>query len=110
MKAPMRLNSRLRAHLRARRDRRVRRHVHEQTCTSLCCGKCGDSLMVTNLVGDDTDASRLRDLGVREGALVTIVRCGDPLMVKVDNARFGLSRAAAENVHCEFRHRHSVTT
>lgn len=108
MNAPLRLKNRVKAHLRTRRAVRARRHIHEQSCTSLCCGKCGDSLVVTNLVGNENDASRLRDLGVREGALVTIVHCGDPLMVKVDNARFGLSRAAAENVHCEFHSRHLV--
>jgi Fe2+ transport system protein FeoA len=95
---------RLRARLRAqKRHRAYRLHQeHELNCTSLCCGKNGATLQVMALVGDETDAARLRDLGVREGARVTILRDGDPLMIKVDNARFGISRGAANNVHCKF--------
>ena len=103
MIAPMRLRTRLKAHLRAQRLKRRLHHEHELHCTSLCCGLRGDALQITELVGGETEAARLRDLGVREGATVTILREGDPLMIKVDNARFGLSRAAAINVHCEFR-------
>lgn len=95
---------RLRARLRAQKRHRANRlhQEHELNCTSLCCGQSGATLQVTALAGDETEAARLRDLGVREGARVTILRDGDPLMVKVDNARFGISRAAANNVHCEF--------
>jgi len=103
MIAPMRLRARLRAHWKAQRLKRRLHHEHEAHCTSLCCGRRGDALHITELVGGDSEAARLRDLGVREGANVTILREGDPLMIKVDNARFGLSRAAALNVHCEFR-------
>ena len=102
MIAPLRLRARLRAHLKAQRLKRRLHHEHEMHCTSLCCGRRGDALQITALVGGDSEASRLRDLGVREGANVTILREGDPLMIKVDNARFGLSRAAAFDVHCEF--------
>ena len=97
-----RLKTRVKAHLKARRAKRHLHHLHETHCTSLCCGKRGDALQITELVGHDAEAARLRDLGVREGAKVTILRAGDPLMIKVDNARFGLSHAAALNVHCEF--------
>lgn len=95
---------RLRARLRAQKRHRAHRlhQEHELNCTSLCCGQTGATLQVKTLAGDETEAARLRDLGVREGAKVTILRDGDPLMVKVDNARFGISRAAANNVHCEF--------
>lgn len=98
----LRLRARLRAHKRRRAQQVQLHHEHELHCTSLCCGKRGDSLQITELVGCEHEASRLRDLGVHEGATVTILRDGDPLMIKVDNARFGLSRAAATNVHCEF--------
>lgn len=98
-------NLRLRARLRAQKRRRAHRlhQEHALNCTSLCCGKPGDYMKVVELVGDEHEAARLRDLGVREGAVVAILRDGDPLMVKVDNARFGMSRAAANNVHCEGR-------
>jgi Fe2+ transport system protein FeoA len=95
---------RLRARLRAQRRRQAHmlHQEHELNCSSLCCGKRGDALRVLMLTGDDTEAARLRDLGVREGARVVIVRDGDPLMIKVDNARFGISRTTANHVHCEF--------
>jgi Fe2+ transport system protein FeoA len=99
----LRLRARLRAHKRRRAQAKHLHLVHEMHCMSLCCGKRGDSLQITQLVGCEHEASRLRDLGVHEGALVTILRDGDPLMIKVDNARFGLSRAAATNVHCAMR-------
>lgn len=95
---------RLRARLRAqkRHQAKILHHEHELHCTSLCCGKRGESLQVTALAGDDNESARLRDLGVREGAKVTILRDGSPLMVKVDNARFGISRDTATRVHCKF--------
>lgn len=102
MTATKRWKTRLKAHLRTQKLKQRLHHQHEAHCTSLCCGKRGDALQITELVGSETEAERLRDLGVREGAKVTIMRDGDPLMIKVDNARFGLSRAAAINVHCEF--------
>lgn len=76
-------------------------HDHEHlSCTALCCAHAGQSASVVELVGDAGEAARLRDLGVREGALVTVIRDGDPLMVKVDDARFGIGRSAAMNVLC----------
>ena len=95
---------RLRARLRAQRRHQAQllHQEHELNCTSLCCGKRGDALQVMALTGDDNEAARLRDLGVREGARVTILRDGNPLMIKVDNARFGVSRATANHVQCKF--------
>lgn len=95
---------RLRARLRAQRRRQsaLLHKEHELNCTSLCCGKRGDELEIMTLAGDENEAARLRDLGVREGARVTILRDGNPLMIKVDNARFGVSRTTANNVHCKF--------
>ncbi len=59
-------------------------------------------MSVVRFAGDAHEAARLRDIGVREGATVTVLRDGDPLLVKVDNARFGIGRAAAMNVLCQF--------
>ena len=76
---------RLRARLRAQKRHRAHRlhQEHELNCTSLCCDRqTGATLQVRALTGDETEAARLRDLGVREGARVTILRDGDPLMVK----------------------------
>ena len=73
---------------------------HEAHCMSLCCARSGQSVCVLSLVGACDEAARLRDLGLREGATVTVLRHGDPLMVRVDDARFGIGRTAAENVLC----------
>jgi Fe2+ transport system protein FeoA len=55
---------------------------------------------VSRLVGDARESARLRDLGVREGVTVTVLRNGDPLLVSVEDARFGIGRAAATRVLC----------
>jgi Fe2+ transport system protein FeoA len=59
------------------------------------------------LCGCEHEAAKLRDLGVREGATVTVLRDGDPLLVRVDNARFGIGRVAAQNVLCDLLVEHS---
>lgn len=73
---------------------------HEENCTALCCATSGQSADILYFVGDVNEAAMLRDLGVREGARVTVLRDGDPLVVKVDNARFGIGRSAATKVIC----------
>jgi Fe2+ transport system protein FeoA len=74
---------------------------HEVDCTALCCARNGQCAVVSRLVGDENEAERLRDLGVREGAIVTVLRDDDPLIIKVDEARFGIGRSAAMNVLCQ---------
>lgn len=76
--------------------------AHKLLCTSLCCAKSGSRVCVTEMCGCEHEAAKLRDLGVREGAVVTVVRHGDPLLVRVDNARFGIGEAAAMNVLVEY--------
>lgn len=73
---------------------------HEEGCTALCCAHAGQSANIVRIEGDLTQAARLRDLGVREGVEVTVVCDGDPLIVKVEDARFGIGRSAAMNVLC----------
>lgn len=76
-------------------------HDHELNCTALCCAKSGQCAVVAHLVGDADEAARLRDLGVREGAVVTVLQDGNPLVIKIDEARFGIGRSAALNVLCQ---------
>jgi Fe2+ transport system protein FeoA len=83
------------------REKQEEHHAHELDCTALCCATNGQCAVVAHLVGDENEAERLRDLGVREGAIVTVLRDGDPLVVKIDEARFGIGRAAAMNVLCQ---------
>ena len=85
-----------------RRGLRDAHHDHQMHCTSLCCARSGACVSVTEICGSEEEAARLRDLGVREGARVTIVRAGNPLLVRVEGARFGIGEAAAQNVLCQY--------
>ena len=76
-------------------------HEHKAHCTSLCCARSGACVSITEICGSEEEAAKLRDLGVREGALVTVVRAGNPLLVRVEGARFGIGELAAQNVMCE---------
>ena len=88
--------------LAARAARQRALHDHQQVCTSLCCARPGARVCITEICGCEQEAARLRDLGVREGAVVTLMAHGDPILVRVDGARVGISECAAENVQCEY--------
>jgi Fe2+ transport system protein FeoA len=92
--------ARLKALRAARRQRHEEHGQHEMHCTALCCAKSGQSACILHLVGKDDEAARLRDLGLCEGARVTVLRDGDPLVVRAGDARFGIGRSAAMNVLC----------
>ena len=82
-------------------------HDHKLHCASLCCARSGACVSVTEICGCEEEAAKLRDLGVREGAQVTVVRAGNPLLVRVEGARFGIGEAAAQKrdvpLHREIR-------
>lgn len=81
--------------------RRQQEHAaHAADCTALCCAKNGQTLCVRHLVGEAKEAACLRDIGVREGAIITVLRHGNPLLVRVGDARFGIGHAAAECILC----------
>ncbi len=75
---------------------------HKMSCTSLCCARPGARVCVLEICGPELEASKLRDLGVREGAIVSLMSHGDPILVRVDGARIGIGEAAAQNVLCEY--------
>ncbi len=75
---------------------------HEMSCTSLCCARPGARVCVLEICGPELEACKLRDLGVREGAVVSLMSHGDPILVRVDGARIGIGEAAAQNVLCEY--------
>ena len=85
-----------------RQARHDAHHEHKAHCTSLCCARSGARVSITEICGCEAEAAKLRDLGVREGAQVTVVRAGNPLLVRVEGARFGIGEAAAQNVLCEY--------
>jgi Fe2+ transport system protein FeoA len=76
--------------------------AHKMNCTSLCCAKSGSKVCVTEICGCELEASKLRDIGIREGAVVQVVRHGNPILVRVEDARFGVGENAAINVMCEY--------
>ncbi len=75
-------------------------HEHAAQCTALCCARAGQCVRIEQLCNDAGEAARLRDLGLCEGARVTILRHGHPIVVRVCDARFGLAHAVAEKVLC----------
>lgn len=88
-----------------KRARHDEHHEHELNCEALCCAKNGQSACILHLSGSADEAARLRDLGLCEGARVTVLRDGDPLVVRAGDARFGIGRAAAMNVLCTLEER-----
>lgn len=98
-----RMLDRLRAAKNRDRKRRPSEHeLHEAHCMSLCCARSGQCVRVTEFAcACDEEAAKLRDLGLREGVVVTVLRHGDPLMVRIDDARFGIGRKAATGVLCD---------
>lgn len=87
--------------LKCRKIEKAAHHDHELNCMSLCCARSGQRVCVKQLDGCQIEASRLRDLGVREGAVLTVLKHGSPMMVRIEGARYGLGQAAATNVLCE---------
>lgn len=86
---------------RSRRAQEDAHHEHELHCTSLCCAKSGQSLCVTQLCGCENECAKLRELGVREGASIDVLRHGNPILIRIDGARFGIGQGAATNVLCD---------
>ena len=91
---------RLRRKVLPKLNRNEEHHLHEEHCAALCCARRGQSVTVLSFAGEAGQATCLRELGLREGAVVTVLRDGDPLMVRVADARFGIGRAAAMTVLC----------
>lgn len=75
--------------------------AHAANCTALCCAKSGECACITQLVAEHDEAERLRDMGIHEGVTVTVLRDGDPLIVRVGECRLGIGRAAAMKIMCE---------
>ncbi len=56
---------------------------------------------VTELSVEDSDATRLKAMGICVGRRLQLVRAGDPLIVRVLGARVGLSARLADGVSVE---------
>ena len=86
---------------RSRRAKIDAHHEHELNCTSLCCALSGQNLCVARLCGAENECAKLRELGVREGAQVEVLRQGNPVLIRIDGARFGIGQGAAQGVFCD---------
>ena len=82
--------------------REAAHEIHRANCTSLCCARSGSRVCVMQIEGCESEAAKLRDLGIREGAVVHVVRHGNPTLVRVEDARFGIGEGAAQCVLCEY--------
>ena len=60
--------------------------------------------LVTVAVDDELDLQRLEVMGLCAGRALEIVRCGDPMIVRVLGTRIGLARSLARraSVHPHF--------
>jgi Fe2+ transport system protein FeoA len=85
-----------------------RRHKHqhgiccrgpEGPCIPLASIKVSQEAVITSFDALNGEASRLRDLGIREGSRVRIILSGpNQMIVAVDQARVGLPRNVADLV------------
>ncbi|HEX8236787.1 MAG TPA: FeoA family protein [Abditibacteriaceae bacterium] len=82
-------------------QKQLEHEMHEAHCSALCCARSGQSARVLSFARECSEAARLREMGICEGATVTVLRDGDPLVVRVDDARFGIGREAAMRVLCD---------
>lgn len=71
---------------------------HRASCSALCCASRGDCVLVRFLLGSPSEAARLREMGLCEGARVQVLRHGSPIVVRVADSRLGLAHAVAERV------------
>lgn len=52
--------------------------------------RAGDSAFVSSINNQRAGAKRLADLGFVDGAAITMVRCGKPCIVRIDDRLVGL--------------------
>lgn len=67
-------------------------------CQPLTTARRGESLVVRHLVGGHDDRRRLREMGIREQAFVSVVCAGGAVIAQVQGAKICLSRRMAETV------------
>ena len=75
-------------------------HCHHEgcICQPISTARRGDALVVRHLVGDAGDCHRLREMGLREDAPVSVVCVGGAVIAQVQDAKVCLSRSMAESV------------
>jgi len=67
-------------------------------CQPLSTARRGEALVVRHLVGGPGDCQRLREMGFREAAAVSLVCTGGAVIAQVQGAKICLSRSMAETV------------
>ena len=59
----------------------------------------GAIAIVSNIETDDTDAARIKRMGICEGRRIQLVKSGDPMILRVVGTRVGLSARLASGIH-----------
>lgn len=67
-------------------------------CHPLSAARRGEALVVRHLIGGSEDCQRLREMGIREEASVSVVCSGGAVIARVQGAKICLSRSMAEAV------------
>jgi Fe2+ transport system protein FeoA len=67
-------------------------------CQPLSTARRGESLVVRHLTGEPDDCRRLREMGLRERASISVVCIGGAVIAQVQGAKVCLSRRMAETV------------
>ena len=65
----------------------------------LSCHPTGASVCIAWMGMPDADAARLRDLGLREGACVSVVRNDGACVVSLGGCRLALQRELADHLY-----------
>ena len=58
----------------------------------------GQTAVIESVMGASDDAHRLREIGLRDGATVQMIRQGNPCLVRLDGQKLGLRSDALASV------------
>ena len=73
--------------------------ILDDTPAPLSCHPTGASVCIAWMGMAEADASRLRDLGLREGACVRVVRNDNACVVSLGGCRLALQRELADHLY-----------
>ena len=64
-----------------------------------CCAD--QAVLIKRVPSELSCAQRLRELGIIEGAQVTVIRCADPVLLLVKDSRIAIDRQTAALIEVE---------
>ncbi len=87
-------------HGRRHRGGRSKPELNGQPQTFLDCA-AHQAVLVKRVPSMLNCAQRLRELGIFEGAHVTVIRCSDPVLLLVKESRIAIDRRTAAHIEVE---------